>query len=293
MRAEKRSPEMFRKRVDRSHAAPEQAAATAQPDLPTWHQILDQYVLSAPSAQNALDLFENDWSSSLPLVFGLRAGPLPLFNDDRIKLVLQHIGSVKTFKILELGPLEGGHTYMLHEAGARVTAIEASSKAFLKCLVVKEILNLNRAHFLLGGFGPYLEKTNERFDLVLASGVLYHAMDPIELLESIARVTDKVAIWTHYWDADAVNADEKIARVFVEPPVDVQWRGHELRVHPRHYREALEWGGFCGGPDVTARWLERDGLMTVLGELGFAGVTVLEEEVDHVNGPAILLVAER
>ncbi len=35
--------------------------------------------------------------------------------------------------ILELGPLEGAHTYQL-----RILAIEANAEAFLKCLVVKE-----------------------------------------------------------------------------------------------------------------------------------------------------------
>ncbi len=270
-------------------AQPAGVAVTQSPDA----GILDQYVRSAPSAQNALDLFAGTWSSCLPSVLGLHAGPLPMFADTRIVKVLEHLDSIKAFKVLELGPLEGGHTYMLHEAGARVIAIEGSSRAYLKCLVVKEILNLNRAHFVLGDFNPYLDATSERYDLVVASGVLYHAMEPLTLLERIARVCDRVAIWTHYWERDAVAADDKIARVFLDDPVGVDWHGHRLTLHPRHYREALQWSGFCGGPESSAMWLERDDLMTALTEVGFGTITVLEEETDHVNGPAILLCAER
>ncbi len=224
---------------------------------------------------------------------GLNAGPLPGYADDRIVAAINHLGGVSGLKVLELGPLEASHTFMLHRAGAEVVAVEGSSRAFLKCLVVKEILQLDRARFLLGDFVPYLHETTEHFDMVLASGVLYHMQDPIDLLESMARVTDKIVIWTHYFDAAAVAAKEGVSRTFVDAPTPVKWRDHTLTLHPRHYLEALGWGGFCGGPEASARWMERDGLMTVLGDLGFARITVLGEAVDHVNGPSILLCAER
>ncbi len=255
--------------------------------------IPDQYVRDAPSAQNALDLFKDSWTSSLPPVFGLHAGHLPTFDDTRIKAVLAHLDSIKTFKVLELGPLEGGHTYMLHEAGARVVAIESSSRSFLKCLVVKEILNLNRAHFFFGDFVPYLESSHDKFDLVLASGVLYHMADPVHLLERIAHVTDKIAIWTHYWEAETVADDDAISEVFLDPPIETEWRGIAITLHPRHYREAVGWTRSCDGPEMSANWLERDGLMTVLTQLGFTTITVLEEDPHGVNGPCILLCAER
>lgn len=283
---------MFRKKTP-SPTQPAEVAPPA-PEQAPHSGILDQYVRTLPSEQNALDLFAGSWSSALPGVLGLAAGPLPIFDDDRIKKVLAHFdNNITGFKVLELGPLEGGHTYMLHEAGAEVTAIEGSSKAYLKCLVVKEILHMNRASFHLGDFTPYLEQSDDTFDLVLASGVLYHTLDPVGLLELVAKVTDKVAIWTHYWEEDAVRSDEKISRVFLDDPLDQQWRGRTIRLHPRHYREALGWSGFCGGPETSARWMERDGLMTVLTELGLQNITVLEEETDHLNGPAILLVAQR
>ena len=53
---------------------------------------------------------------------------------------------------------------------------------------MKEAVGLSRTRFLLGDFCEYLETTDERFDLVFASGVLYHMADPIGLIESVGRV---------------------------------------------------------------------------------------------------------
>ena len=66
--------------------------------------------------------------------------------------------------------------------GASVVAVESNTRAYLKCLVVKELLDLQRCHFLLGDFVPYLQETPERFELLLASGVLYHSPDPLAML---------------------------------------------------------------------------------------------------------------
>ena len=64
---------------------------------------------------------------------------------------LAEIGGVTEKTILELGPLEGGHSYMLDRAGAaQVVAIEGNARAYLKCLIVKELLGLPRVQFLCG-----------------------------------------------------------------------------------------------------------------------------------------------
>ena len=45
-----------------------------------------------------------------------------------------------------------------------------------------------------------MDDTTERFDLCWATGVLYHQVDPLALLRSIARVSDRVFVWTHFYD---------------------------------------------------------------------------------------------
>ncbi len=102
-------------------------------------------------------------------------------------------------RVLELGPLEGGHTYALEKFGADVLAIESNSDAYLKCLIAKEITGI-KARFMLGDVTEFLTSTRERFDLVFACGVLYHMRDPITVIEDISRVTDRCYVWSHVFD---------------------------------------------------------------------------------------------
>src|ERR1700712_4866105 len=72
-----------------------------------------------PTAQATVDLFAREWASRLPPPLdGVRAGMVPLFEDDRIAWAIEAIGGVDGLSVLELGPLEGGHTFMLQRAGA-------------------------------------------------------------------------------------------------------------------------------------------------------------------------------
>ena len=79
------------------------------------------------------------------------------FDDGRIQFAVGRFGGVQGLSILELGPLESGHPYMLQKAGAReIVAVEANTRAYLKCLIAKEVLGLEAAHFTLGDFEEYL-----------------------------------------------------------------------------------------------------------------------------------------
>src|SRR6187549_1828057 len=102
----------------------------------------DHYVTSPPSGQNAIDIFKGEWSSQFPPEAGeIQAGQWKLFEDTRLAWGLGRLGGIDGGNVLELGPLEAGHTYMLERAGAAsVVAVEANTRAYLKCLIVKEIL---------------------------------------------------------------------------------------------------------------------------------------------------------
>ena len=119
-------------------------------------------------------------------------GYAKLFDNARAAWVLDKLGGVAGAEILELGPLEAGHTYMLDRAGAKsVVAVEGLKSAYLKCLVAKEVLGIKSAQFLLGNFVPWLEREARTFDLIWASGVLYHSNEPLKLLQLIAAHTEK------------------------------------------------------------------------------------------------------
>ncbi|WP_228042676.1 MULTISPECIES: hypothetical protein [unclassified Tychonema] len=84
-------------------------------------EIIDYYVKSAPSVQNALDIFQGEWASKLPGDLSLlNAGQSGLFDDARITWAVEQLGEIKGKNILELGPLEAGHTYMLEITGSSI-----------------------------------------------------------------------------------------------------------------------------------------------------------------------------
>jgi hypothetical protein len=240
---------------------------------------LDYYVRSAPHPQNALDLFQGEWSSALPGEHAsLRAGTAGLFEDPRLEWAAAQLGGFGGRTVLELGPLEGGHTFMIEKGGAaRVTAVEANARAYLKCLIVKELLGLVRSHFLCGDLMQYLRTDPTRFDACVASGVLYHVRNPVELIARLAERTDRLFVWTHYYDPHLVARNGSVADRFngVE---QAEFAGFRCTVRRFEYRHALEWNGFCGGSEACGCWMTRDDLLACLKWFGFDVVQVCFEE---------------
>ena len=72
--------------------------------------ILDAYITKAPSLQNILDIFSDEWASRLPTSNNLVTAPgyAGLFEDPRIDWAAVILGGFVGKTCLELGPLEGG-----------------------------------------------------------------------------------------------------------------------------------------------------------------------------------------
>lgn len=246
--------------------------------------VSSHYVMTPPSAQNAVDIFSGEWSSQLP-VDGLVSGQVPLFSDKRLIWFIEEIGGVEGKSALELGPLEGGHSYLLERQGVgSVTAVEANRRAYMKCLITKEVLGLKKVRFLLGDFMAYLEQTDAVFDVCIASGVLYHMTEPVVLLERIARRAKAVFLWTHYWD---------VSRKPGQRVVRATHAGFDHELYEHAYGPALDWQGFCGGSQSYARWLSREGILSALAHFGYDDVRTAFEQPDHPNGPAFAVAARR
>lgn len=238
-----------------------------------------------PSHQNAVDILAGHWDADLSFaVPGLTAGTKPLFTTDtRPQVAAARLGTDGKFtgmRILELGPLEGAHTFVLEKLGAEaILAIEANVEAFLKCLIVKEVCDLKRARFMLGDFVQYLNQTMDRFDLVFCSGVLYHLSDPVSVIRSIAGVTRKCFVWTHYFDPEH----------YIGPPRDTIVKdGFTL------YQ--LEYGdmhnpNFWGGNKPIASWMTKEHVLRAFCEAGFAAIDIVEDSPEHPNGAAFTFTA--
>jgi hypothetical protein len=252
-------------------------------------KLLDTYVHTAPSPENVLDIFKGEWISKLP---GSSEG-LELFNDGRIEWAEQILGKFQGQFILELGPLEGGHSYMLHKRNAaRVVAIEANTKAFLKCLCVKEMFELHRVEFLLGDFVKFLE-VPLTFDTIIASGVLYHMTDPLLLLKRISKCTDKVYLWTHYYDREIIPTNKVLRKKFRPGGFWLFLEDTRYEAHCQFYGESVKSNSFCGGSGKESMWLTYHGVLDALKQVGFTKLDINFHDPFHFNGPAFAVCAQK
>jgi hypothetical protein len=244
-------------------------------------------VAEAPSAQAAVAAM-GPWHSMFPDGSGVDTGGYAkLFDDVRVPWALDKLGGVAGAEILELGPLEGGHTYMLDRAGAKsIVAIEGLKSAYLKCLVAKEALGIKSASFLLGNFEPWLEREPRKFDLIWASGVLYHSNEPLKLLQLIAAHTDKAFIWTQFYPDDfAPTAPFSTPIVGVRK---VSFAGKDIPLFDHAYVLTRR-KSFCGGVYSRCAWLRRGDILHVLSALGFSRIeTAFEQTNDQGQSFAIL-----
>jgi len=251
------------------------------------------YSADSPADENALSLYEGEWTSKLPGFSG--GGQADLFGEDeRPRWMAQAAGGISGKHVLELGPLEGGHSFQLEQLGARVTAIEGNSLAFQRCLIVKNLYDL-RTKFLHGDFVEYLRTTDERFDIVFASGVLYHMRAPVKVILDLCRLADQVFVWSQYFDEKIVQADPKLRRSFasgrtqIESIGEVQICGHERRYNSGWLTYFQP--GFCGGPDQSTYWLTLDGVRQCFGAAGFE---ITDQKIGiSAHGPHVTLMAKR
>lgn len=250
------------------------------------------YESRAPSAQNAIDAIKG-WNSTFPSEFGVVAGTAVPFGDDRIQWAMNRYGDFTGKRVLELGPLEGAHTFMFDRAGAEVTAVEANRSAFLKCLITKEIVGLPRSSFLLGDFMPWLELKETRWDFVVACGVLYHMRDPLRLLEAIAARTDAIFLWTHYVEENGPDSPVGSNHAYDAVRETRSFHGETLTVYRHPYLGADLNPEFCGGVYENPRWMARESIVRALEILGFTSLEFAHDTRDHPNGPCFSILARR
>ncbi|MCW2996503.1 MAG: hypothetical protein JWN65_52 [Solirubrobacterales bacterium] len=233
------------------------------------------------------------WASKFPApLTHLNAGTAELFEDPRITWGLENLGGVQGQTVLELGPLEGAHSYMAQQAGAaHVTAVEANTLAYLKCLTVKELLHLDRCSFLCGDVLEYMAATDQTYDLAVACGIMYHMTEPVKMLELITRRASKLLMWTHVYD-EAARSNQRLSKR-LGPAIDAEHAGFKHKVHRHTYRFDRSFAGFCGGTQPYSSWLPREELIGALEHLGWTDIRIGFDEPHHQNGPALALTAVR
>jgi hypothetical protein len=235
--------------------------------------------------------------SALAPELGLRTGEQKgFYNDARVHWVASLLrNGFRGLKVLELGPFEAYDSRLFEQLGAEsVVAVEGNNINFLKCLVLKDALGL-KTRFVHGGFLKYLQNTNEAFDIVWASGVLYHSEDPLESLAQIGTKTEKIFLWTHYYADSLLGARHRGQFVQQNSVTQVRF-GESYVLHWRTYRlEKIENGvplHYEGGQQNYSFWMEREDIIRMLTALGFQSIQINSDTTLN-DMPVLSVFAER
>lgn len=179
----------------------------------------------------------------------------------------------KSQRIMELGSLEGGHSFSLasRPSVSAVLGIEGREANVEKAKFVQQLLEVRNVEFVTAN----LEKTDLAsyggFDAVFCSGLLYHLPRPWELVEQISKVSPNLFMWTHYTKEEEVNTTE-----------------HGL---PGYVYKELGLADPLSGMSPDSFWPTLEGLQDMLKEYGFDDIHLIEDVPDHPQGPAITLAA--
>lgn len=252
------------------------------------------YHTGVPTAQAAVDIFKGEWKSAFPPEAGVAAGTAANFEDRRVRWVDHQLGGLRHRSVLELGPYEGYITYQLCRLGAApIVAVEASNVSYMKCLIAKEVLGID-ARFLHGDIQMFMDETPERFDLCWATGVLYHQVDPLALLRAVAKISDRVFVWTHFFDEVIETQADRYPHFDASRNVDKELDGFRCR---HYYRSYLHKGEhpprFSGGSNPFAYWLTKDDILRFMAELGLTDIVIRSVASDHKAGPTMSFLASR
>ena len=197
-------------------------------------------------------------------------GSFRALEDERIDQFFESFPDARC--ILELGSLEGGHSFALarHPGVRRVVGIEARASNIGRARFAQSLFQIDSVEFVAAD----LEKTDLTsfgdFDAIFCSGVLYHLPEPWKLICEMARVAPRVFIWTHYADESSQDLRGNLrGREYVEGGIDEPLSG----MSPRSF------------------WLTLGSLESVLISAGFESLHILQNDPRHVHGPAVTLAA--
>jgi quinol monooxygenase YgiN len=173
-------------------------------------------------------------------------------------------------RILELGALEGGHTFSLARAAEHVVAIESRPENLKRARwLQREVFRQPNITFVEANLETFDLAALGHFDVAFNCGVLYHLPRPWELLARLAPQTAAMFVWTH-----------------VASP-------HRANIHREGYRgmRYREWGmrDPLSGMSGHSFWPTLEELRRMLHETGFEDIELVEQDPTHPDGPGVTL----
>jgi hypothetical protein len=231
---------------------------------------------------------EEGWTTQFEIDGVKYGGNTPqLVNDERLLWHIEQAGGIEGKTIMELGPLEGAHTLTMIEKGARkIIAIEGNENCYRRCRIVEKVFNFptfwgefRKADFTVSV--PAKAAEGMKYDIVSAAGVLYHQLNPAELIHNLSKITDTVFVWSHVAGWTTPSMEE--IKVFAD--------GRDYLGKVNNYG-ANKTKTYCAGLNEKAVWLYPEEMLRCFEDAGFKNITV-KEKGEHPNGDYILFIAKK
>ena len=193
-------------------------------------------------------------------------GAISAVGDKRVERFFSFAPRTET--ILELGSLEGAHSFILakHPGVERVLGVEGRESNLRKARFVQELLRIRNVEFVQANLERADLAALGKFDAVFCCGLLYHLPAPWKLLEQLPVVAPTLFLWTHY-------------------AAEVETRDITNGLRGKIHHE----GGTdepLSGMSPTAMWLTLESIVRVLRTSGYQKIEVIHDDPTHANGPA-------
>jgi methyltransferase family protein len=211
------------------------------------------------------------WVTKFNLAGADYGGWFDALNDVRIGWFVEYFKNART--VLELGSLEGGHTFALsrHPQVERVLALEARADNIARARFVQSLLGITKAEFVKSNLEETRIAKYGGFDAILCSGLLYHLPKPWHLLEQFPEVSPNLFLSTHYVADDQAN-------VTVNGLRGVRWDEGKVL-------------GPLSGLSRKSFWPTLGSLIKLLTNNGYKSVHIFENNLHHPNGCVVNLAA--
>jgi hypothetical protein len=197
-------------------------------------------------------------------------GDYQVADDPRVRQFFERFPNVRT--ILELGSLEGGHTFTLarQQGVERVLAVEGRLANIDRAKFISSLLGVSNVQFEHANLEQLQLTSLGCFDAVFCCGLLYHLPEPWKLISQAPLVAPSLFVWTVYANEDeaSIEIDGLLGREYVEGGLN----------------EPLS------GLSPKSIWLTLPSLLEMLKRSGYGKIEVLEKS-QNPNGPAVTLAA--
>jgi 2-polyprenyl-3-methyl-5-hydroxy-6-metoxy-1,4-benzoquinol methylase len=179
-------------------------------------------------------------------------------------------GSKSSYRIADLGCLEGGFSVEFARMGFNVVGIEVRESNILACNYVKEHVNLPNLEFVQDDVWNLAKYGS--FDAVFCCGLLYHLDRPVSFLNLMSSVTKKLLIVQTHFSTEQLSGKFNLSDIVTNENVEGRWYTEFATDQAFAQREQSKWSSWDNSKSF---WVKHEYLLQAIKESGFD--TVLEQ----------------